>query len=64
MNIQSKEANVAKNMVLLDKATKMCEELNASKRKLEVAHATLSKDFELHKAHKSIKGELIKLRGS
>jgi hypothetical protein len=41
----------------------MSQELDASKKELEVAHASLTRDFDhLELANKLVKGEIIKLR--
>ena len=61
--IESCELDRIKNMDILDRSLLMSQELDASKKELEVAHASLTKDCEqLDNANKLIKGELSSLR--
>ena len=56
------ELDEVKNLDILDKAHSMAQELDASKKELEVAHASFIKDLEhLEKANKLTKDELMKL---
>jgi hypothetical protein len=57
------ELDKAKTLYNLDEALKLSQELDASKKELEVVHANLSKDFEhLEKNHSLLKGKLTTLR--
>ena len=61
--IETFELDKVKNMDTLDRALLMSQELDASKKELEVAHASLTKGLEhLEKANKLAKDELMKLR--
>ena len=56
------ELDKVENLDILDKAHLMAQELDASKKELEVAHASFTKDLEhLEKANKLTKDELKKL---
>jgi hypothetical protein len=61
--IETYEIDCAKNKDSLDSSLELSRVLDASKKELEVAHASLTKDFEyLENAHKLLKGELITLK--
>jgi len=56
------ELDKVENLDILDKAHSMAQELDATKKELEVAHASFIKDLEhLEKANKLTKDELKKL---
>jgi chromosome segregation ATPase len=61
--IETYEIDSAKDKDTLARSLELSQELHASKKELEVAHASLTKEFEsLEKANKLVKGELITLR--
>ena len=61
--IETFELDKVKDMTTLDKSLLMSQELDASKKELEVAHASLTKDLEhLENANKLVNGELMKLK--
>ena len=56
---------ISKDLETLDRTSLIAQELDCSKKKLEVAYASLSKDNEnLEKANKLAQDELIRLRKS
>jgi hypothetical protein len=61
-SIDMYELDKAKTLYNLDEALKLSQELDASKKELEVAHANLSKDFEhLEKNRSLLKGGSLPL---
>jgi hypothetical protein len=61
--IEALELDKVKDLDTLDSALLMSQDLDASKKELEVAHASLTKDLDhLELANKLVKGELMKLR--
>ena len=60
--IETCELDKAKDLDSIDRALEMSQVLDASKKELEFAHASLTKDLEhLDNAHKLLKNELTKL---
>ena len=60
--IETFEFDKVKDMDTLDRDNSLSQELNDSKKELEVAHASLTKDLEhLEKANLLVKKELITL---
>jgi hypothetical protein len=63
--IETHEIDRAKDMDTLDRSLTLSQELDASKKELEAAHASLTKDLEhLEKANKLCKEELDRLSKS
>jgi vacuolar-type H+-ATPase subunit D/Vma8 len=61
--IETYEIDCVKNKDTIARSLELSQQLDASKKELEVAHASLTKEFEhLEKANKLIKGELIVLK--
>ncbi|KAK1677131.1 hypothetical protein QYE76_037979 [Lolium multiflorum] len=60
--VETFELDKAKDQETIERAQLMAQELDASKKELEVAHASLTKDLDhLEKANKLVKDELKKL---
>jgi chromosome segregation ATPase len=60
--IETYQLDRTKDMETIDKTLLMAQELDASKKELEVAHASLTKDLEhLERANKLVKDELNRL---
>ncbi|KAK1684210.1 hypothetical protein QYE76_045058 [Lolium multiflorum] len=60
--VETFELDKAKDQETIERAQLMAQELEASKKELEVAHASLTKDLDhLEKANKLVKDELKKL---
>ncbi|KAM0872543.1 hypothetical protein ACQ4PT_038661 [Festuca glaucescens] len=60
--IETFELDKVKDLETIERAQLMAQELDASKKELEVAHASLTKDLDhLEKANKLVKDELKKL---
>jgi hypothetical protein len=60
--IETYQLDKTKDMDIMDKTLLMAQELDASKKELEVAHASLTKDLEhLERANKLVKDELNRL---
>ena len=61
--IETFQLDRVKDMDTLDRSLVVSQELDASNKELEVAHASLTKECDhLENANKLIKGELTKLR--
>jgi chromosome segregation ATPase len=60
--IETYQLDRTKDLDTMDKTLLMAQELDASKKELEVAHASLTKDLEhLERANKLVKDELNRL---
>jgi chromosome segregation ATPase len=60
--IETYQLDKTKDLDTMDKTLLMAQELDASKKELEVAHASLTKDLEhLDRANKLVKDELNRL---
>ncbi|KAK1686761.1 hypothetical protein QYE76_047609 [Lolium multiflorum] len=63
--IKTFELDKVKDLETIERAQLMAQELDVSKKELEVAHASLTKDLDhLERANKLVKDELNKLRES